>query len=144
MISFTGHLETSVEELRAFELLADMDQLDRWNPNVTESTRTSGERLAVGSTYRSTIRRGPLRFVARSELVEVDSGRSVTHAGSISVMWSVDSLRFEPTGDGTCITFENQTRLPGWMQPLSPALNAAFQTQAKRAVEGARRYLESR
>ena len=141
MISFVGQLDVAVDPGRAFDLLADMDRLDRWNPNVVEST--TGERFEVGSTYRSTIRRGPMRITARSELVRVDPGRSVSYAGAIGVMWSVDSLRFEPADGGTRITFENQTRLPWWMQPFGPILDAAFQPQARRAVEGARRYVEA-
>lgn len=142
MIEFTGYLDVALPHDIVFEKLADMSELDRWNPNVTASRRTSGERLVVGSTYLSTIQRGPLRMVAHSTLTEVDPGRSVTYEGSISRLWSVDSLRFEPHGAGTRITFFNRTRPPAWMRPLGPILNAAFQPQERKAVDGARRYLE--
>ncbi len=80
-------------------------------------------------------------MTARSKLVTVDRGRRVQYEGSIAGFWSVDSLTFEPRGDGTLITFHNETRGPGWLRPFIPLLNAAFQRQARRAVNGADRYL---
>ena len=82
-----------------------------------------------------------MRMTARSTLTEVEPGRSVTYEGSISGLWSVDSLTFEPRGEGTRITFSNRTRPPAWLGPFTPILNAAFQPQARKAVEGARRHL---
>ena len=71
------------------------------------------------------------------------TSRSVTYEGSISGLWSVDTLTFEPRGEGTRIVFENRTTTPTLLRPISPILNAAFQPQARRAVEGARRYLQA-
>lgn len=141
MIEFTGHLDVAAPPEYVFGRLADMDELHQWNPSVTESQRLAGDRLTVGSTYLSTIRRGPIRMTARSRLTEIEPGRSVTYEGSISSLWSIDSLTFEPRGEGTRITFHNLTTTPKWVRPLTPILNAAFQPQARRAVEGARRYL---
>ncbi len=120
-----------------------MAELDRWNPNVTDSRRTAGDRLTVGSTYVSTIRRGPLRMTARSELTAIERNRSVTYEGTIAGFRSTDSLTFEPHGSGTCITFSNQSQPPKWLRFLSSLFDLAFQPQARRAVEGARRYLEA-
>ena len=143
MIEFTGQLDVALPPESVFERLADMAELDQWNPNVTTSQRTDGERLQVGSTYLSTIRRGPMRMTARSTLTEVKLGRSITYEGSILGLWSVDTLTFEPIGEGTRITFRNHTRTPRWLRPFVPILNAAFQPQAHSAVEGARRYLNA-
>ena len=143
MIGFTGQLEVDGPPATMFELLADMAELHQWNPNVRSSQRISGNRFESGSRYESTIARGPIRMTARSELVTVKQGRKVQYEGSIAGFWSVDSLTFEPSGDGTRITFHNETRAPGWLRPLIPLLNAAFQRQARRAVEGAERYLAS-
>lgn len=142
VIAFTGHLDVALPPDVVFAKLADMAELYRWNPNVTASGRTGGDRLTPGSTYVSTIRRGPLRMTARSTLTAVEPGEMVTYEGSIWGLWSVDSLTFEPQGGGTSITFRNRSKPPGWLRPLAPILNAAFQPQARRAVEGARRYLE--
>ena len=141
MIAFTGQLEVDSPPVIVFELLADMAGLHRWNPNVRASQRISGDRFARGSKYESIIARGPVRMTARSELVKVELGRKVVYEGSIAWFWSIDSLMFEESGDGTRITFRNQTRTPRWLSPLIPLLNASFQGQAQRAVEGAARYV---
>jgi len=141
VIAFTGQLEVDRPQVVVFELLADMAELHRWDPNVRKSRRISGDRLAPGSKYESIIARGPVRMTARSELVTVEPNQKVEYAGSISWFWSIDSLTFEPYGDGTRITFRNETRTPRWLRPLNPLLNASFQGQARRAVEGAARYL---
>ena len=141
MIEFTGRLEVDRPAHAVFELLADMAELHRWNPNVLSSRRSSGQRLEPGSTYESTIARGPLRLTARSRLTSVKPGRGVRYEGSIGGFWSVDSLTFQPSKEGTLVLFHNQTRTPLWLRPLTPLLNAAFQRQARRAIEGARRYV---
>lgn len=143
MIEFTEQLEVDQPPAVVFELLADMADLHEWNPNVPSSRRISGERFEAASRYESTIARGPVRMTARSELVTVDRGRRVQYEGSIGGFWSVDSLTFEPSGDGTLITFHNETRAPGWLRPLVPLLNAAFQRQARRAVKGAEQFIAS-
>ncbi|MBT8199907.1 MAG: SRPBCC family protein [Acidimicrobiia bacterium] len=143
MIRFIGQLEVDDPPAYVFDLLADMSVLHHWNPNVRTSRRVSGERFEPGSRYESTIARGPVRMTARSELVTVDPGRKVEYEGSILWFWSVDWLTFEPAGNGTRIIFENETQAPRWLGPFNGLLNAAFQRQATRAVEGARRYLAS-
>lgn len=80
-------------------------------------------------------------MTALSELVAVEPIRMVRYEGSISGFWSTDSLTFQPVGSKTRIVFSNETTTPRWMRPLAPLLNAAFQRQAQRTVEGARRYL---
>ncbi|MDX1448344.1 MAG: SRPBCC family protein [Acidimicrobiia bacterium] len=140
-MEFVGHLDVPYQPEMVFDHLADMAELDRWNPNVTTSRRVSGDRLTVGSTYISTIERWPLRLTAQSTLTRVEPARSVTYEGNISGFWSVDSLRFEAHGGGTRITFQNFSRPPLWLRWLGPLLDVAFRPQAQRAVEGARRYL---
>ena len=144
MIQFKGTLEVDQPPEVAFALLADMAELHRWNPNVRGSRRTAGDRLELGSRYESTVARGPIRMTARSELVAVEPGRKVTYEGSIGRFWSVDSLSFEPSGEGTLITFHNETKTPPSLRPLVPLMNATFQSQARKAVDGARQYLVNR
>lgn len=144
MIGFVQELDVDLPPSAVFDLLADMAELDRWNPNVRDSRRTGGDRLEPGSHYESTIVRGPLRMTARSELITVEPNRRVQYEGSIALFWSVDSIAIEPSGEGTRITFRNETRTPTWLRPLTGLLNALFQRQARRAVEGASRYLDGR
>ena len=65
-----------------FELLADMAELHRWNPNVRSSQRVSGDRLEEGSEYESIIVRGPVRMTARSVLVAAEPSQAVRYEGS--------------------------------------------------------------
>lgn len=141
MIRFTGELEVECTPAYAFERLADMTELDLWNPNVTSSRRIEGGRLEPGSRYESVIVRGPIRMTAESTLVEVEPGLRVRYEGSISIFWSVDELRFEASESGCRITFSNESHGPGWLRILGPLLDAAFQPQARKAVHGAQRHL---
>lgn len=144
MISFTGELEVACTPAYAFDRLADMTQLDQWNPNVTRSRRIEGEPLELGSRYESTIVRGPFRMKAESTLVAVEPWRLVRYEGAISVFWSRDQLRFDETVQGCRITFSNESRGPAWLRPIEPLLDMAFQPQARKAVRGAQRYLTDR
>lgn len=144
MIEFTGSLDVAQSPEVTFDLLADMANLDRWNPNVVQSALVSGTSLEPGARFESVIKRGPIRLTAKSELIAVDPARRVEYAGSIGGFWSVDSLMFEPSGSGTRITFSNETTVPRWLRPLTPFLDAAFQRQARKAVAGAEEYLAQR
>ena len=144
MIRFTEELEVACTPSRAFEALADMADLDLWNPNVTSSRRIEGERLESGSRYESVVARGPIRLKAESTLVEVELDRRVRYEGAISVFWSVDELTFEASEQGCRITFSNESQVPAWLRPVEPLLDAAFQPQARKAVGGAQRYLSQR
>ena len=141
MIGFSHQVEVRQPPLYVFEMLADMDDLAKWNPNVTASKRTHGNRLELNSTYKSTLIRGPIRMTATSTLVALETGRTVRYEGPIGPFWSVDTLTFRPARHGTQLTFHNQTGTPAWMTPLHPILNALFQPQARRAVDGALEYL---
>lgn len=111
MISFAEQLEVPCAPDIAFELLADMAELDRWNPNVPSSRRVSGERFEPGSRYQSVLARGPIRLTARSELVTVEPGRRVEYQGSIAWFWSVDSMEFVADGE-TARASRSETRRP--------------------------------
>lgn len=141
MIRFIGTCEVVGSIDRVFGALADMTDLDRWNPNVVRSERVRGGRLEPGSRYRSVIKRGPFELIADTELVVVDPSRLVEYRGTISGFESVDRLTFEPTKGGTMVTFFNESRPPVWLRPATPLLNLVFQPQARRAVAGARAYL---
>lgn len=141
MLRFLGELDVDLPPKAAYGRLADMAQLDRWNPNVDDSERIGGEHLAVGSTYRSTVVNGPVRMTARSELMRVEPGRFVEYEGSIGPFWSVDSLSFEPHDGGTRVTFRNETTVPIWLRWATRIMQAVFQRQAQRAVDGAARHL---
>ena len=81
-------------------------------------------------------------MVARSRLTRVDPPRLVEYQGTINGFWSVDRLTFADAQHGTRVQFYNDSE-PIWLlRPLTPILNAAFQPQARKAVDGARVYLE--
>ncbi len=95
MIRFEGRLELTQSPAESFDHLADMAELHRWNPNVRSSVRVSGDRFEVGSTYESTIVRGPVRMTAHSTLVAISMGSLVRYEGSIAGFWSADWITFE-------------------------------------------------
>ncbi len=141
MIGFSQQIDVRGAPHVVFELLGDMNDLDLWNPSVSSSRRTQGDRWELGSRYESTVVRGPIEMSAKSTLVAIESGRTVRYEGSIGPFWSVDTLNFRPSRLGTQITFHNQTGTPPWMRPFHPLLHALFQRQAKRAVNGALDYV---
>ena len=141
MIGFSQQIEVRGAPHVVFELLGDMNDLDRWNPSVSSSRRTQGDRWELGSRYESTVANGLVKMTAKSMLVAIELGRTVRYEGPIGPFWSVDTLTFRPARLGTQITFHNQTRTPPWMRPFHPLLNALFKRQASRAVNGAFDYV---
>ncbi len=55
--------------------------------------------------------------------------------------WNRDWIQFTPEGEGTRLTFRNESSLPRWARPLRWVISTAFHRQAQRSVDGAARYL---
>ena len=139
-INFEQSTTVPVAPAAAFAI-ADMASLADWNPAVTRSELLEGDPLVKGARYACTLARGPLRLQVFPELVDVVPERLVVYAGKFGFAHSTDTIEFAPEGQGTRLTFRNQSQLPVWARPFTLPITAAFHRQARRAVLGAVDYL---
>jgi len=58
MIGFSQQIKVRQPPHRVFELLGDMNDLDRWNVGVSSSRRTRRDRWELGSRFESTVAGG--------------------------------------------------------------------------------------
>lgn len=140
VIRFEGSISVPEAPSDAFRL-ADMSNLADWNPAVRTAELVSGEALTVGARFRCVVANGPARVTAHPVLERIEPNRLVTYSGRFGPARSEDTIRFEPEGTGTRLTFTNVSTLPRWMRPLRALITRPFHRQAWKAVAGANRYL---
>ena len=139
-VRFEGSLSVPESPSDAFRL-ADMTNFADWNPAVRTSALVAGEALNVGARFRCVVANGPARLTAHPALIRIELDRLVTYAGTFGLAHSEDTIRFEPDGTGTRLTFVNITTVPVWARSLRRLITRVFHRQAWKAVEGADGYL---
>ena len=125
----------------AFDYVADFTTTAEWDPGILRASRLAGDDPGLGSRY---------------EVVSLFNGREVTleyenrdhqrptrlvFAGGNERFESVDTLTFEPAGDGTRIVYAADFSMKGLLRLAEPFLRGRFDDIAKKAVAGLRRAL---
>jgi hypothetical protein len=142
-IRFEGTADVPDSPSDAFTI-ADMARLSEWNPAVRRSELIDGTAMTVGATYRCVVVNGPARLTATPVLTAVEAGCFISYSGKFGFAHSEDSIRFDPAGEGTRLTFRNVSRLPGWTRPLAGLITRVFHRQAQKSIDGAVAYLDRR
>lgn len=136
-VSATGSIDIDAPPEVVWNLLTDIVNWPRWNPDVTEA-RLSGD-LAPGSEF--VWKAGP--GTIRSTLLEVEPPESIAWSGRTMGIEAVHIWSIEPNGSGSTLSTSESWRgllprlLKGAMgRTLDKAIQAGLQA-AKVAVEAA-------
>jgi carbon monoxide dehydrogenase subunit G len=128
----------------AFAYLSDFSTTEEWDPGVVEATRVGDAPVGQGTEFRLMAeflgRRTPLTY----RIVEYDPPQAVTFRGENSSVVSLDRVTFEPSDEGTRITYDADLALKGVFKLADPLLGLAFNRVGDRALEGLRTTLGTR
>jgi hypothetical protein len=102
----------------AFAMITDLDALASWNDQIAEVVERPPA-LAPGAIWKVRMQQGPMRWVSRSTVIELDADRHVfVHRSGTdddNPSWSEWRWRVLPAGDGSRIevgwTLHPRTRL---------------------------------
>lgn len=93
--------------------VTDPDNFDAYVDGYGEGRVLSAERTGVGARYEWVGRTGPLRIVAREEVVAWHEGRRVEYRGDMAGVTFDSAMEVEPdSDDGSRLRVEISYRLP--------------------------------
>jgi carbon monoxide dehydrogenase subunit G len=138
MARYTTTVHTPLEPSEAFAYMADLTNMQEWDPGVARATKVRGEGL--GATYDVTVTAGT-RPTLRYEIVEHDAPRRVRFVARTRTLESVDEVRVEPDSHGAIVTYDAKLTLVGPLRIFDRALQLFFDRLGDRAAAGLRRAL---
>jgi carbon monoxide dehydrogenase subunit G len=139
---------TTIDSPRApeelFAYLSDFSNAKEWDPGVVEASREGTGQVAVGTAFRLVAafmgRKVPLTYV----VTVLEAPRTVTFRGENASVVSLDTISFEPHGEGTRVTYDADLRLKGPAQLADPLLKLVFTRIGDKAAAGLHEALQGR
>lgn len=141
MARFVTSIESSLSAEAAFDLIANFDTIQDWDPGVTESERLDSGELRVGSAFRVVSAFGPQRIPLTYVIRELQAPERVLLVAETTDFSSHDIITVEPTEKGSVLTYDATLTLHGFRKLADPALKLAFLVIGKRAEAGLQKAL---
>jgi carbon monoxide dehydrogenase subunit G len=144
MARYHATIDTPQATNEVFAYLSDFATAEDWDPGVVEAECLGNEPVGEGTRFRLVA-----EFMGRKtdliyQIVEYDPPRVVTFLGGNRAVSSRDRITFEPTHEGTRVTYEAHLQLKGALRVLDPLLQVAFKRTGDRALAGLRGILSER
>ncbi len=140
-ISEPLNVPTSIEA--AFDHVADFTTSAAWDPGITEARRLDDGPIGMGSRFEVQLKLGPTTVPLVYEITAYERPNRVVLTTKGLVHRGEDDVRFQPTDDGTEVTWNALFALRGPGLLLDPALGVGFRKTAAKAVQGLERSLRA-
>ncbi len=121
-----------------FRYAADFENVEQWDPGVTESRKVSSGPVREGTEYRVVAKSGPSRIPMRYVVTDYSPPNRVVLEGEGKRIRAIDSITFEQEGSGTKITYEADLSFSGLLGSAEPMMRGTLDRVGKKAVEGLR------
>lgn len=144
MASYTAKVQTGWTRQEAFDYLADFSSVSDWDPNIPRAECVSGPPRQLGAKFEVDFEAIGQNFTLTYETIEIEEPSKVVLRSDKTGISSLDTLTFEPSGDGTLVTYEAELTLSGPLKLADPVLQAGFDKAGAEAEGGlAKRLAES-
>ncbi len=144
MARYHASIETQQTPAEVFSYLSDFSTAAEWDPGVVEAERLDDEPLAEDARFRLVADFMGRRTALTYRIVEYDAPHAVAFLGENATVTSRDQITFEPTEEGTRVSYDADLRLKGPLRVIDPLLALAFNRTGDRALEGLREVLRRR
>lgn len=131
-----------------FDYLADLRNLQEWDPGVSSSTLVEGAEPSIGAVYRVIASGMELRY--QTERYDRGVSDQTPRSPSVTVLraenWllaSTDTITVEATESGSSATYEAELSLRAPLSLFDPILQQLFNRIGDRAANGLARKLGS-
>ena len=142
MIKFQETAATSLSVAEAFTQLGEFANIQDWDPGVTSSRKTSDQPTGVGTVYAlDPLYRGR-KMEMQYRVTEFDTNRRLVVEGSGGMVKAVDTIEFEPTPDGTKVTYIAELTLTGIARLAEPLMKSRFAEVVRSGGDGLRGWLK--
>jgi hypothetical protein len=128
MAAETFVVESTLSPEAAFDAVIDLLRVGEWDRGVRDPRLIAGDAGSVGARYEVTVTGfDGAPTTAIYELTIVDRPTTFTMVGTHADFRTDDTVTFQPTSEGCCVTYDASLELLGDEPPMSDVqLAAAF------------------
>jgi uncharacterized protein YndB with AHSA1/START domain len=116
---FTNTITINRRPAEVFRFLARFENVPQWNYAISETRKTTGGPVNVGSRYRQT-RTIPARSVETFEVIEFEPDRRLSVRGTRGPFQGEITYLLEPAGNATAVTNSMGLQPPGPLRLVAP------------------------
>jgi len=142
MIKLQETAATSLSVAEAFAHVGDFANIQEWDPGVTLSTKTSDQPTAVGTVFALDVSYGGRNMAMQYRVTAFDADRRLVLEGSGGMVKAIDTIEFEPSPDGTKVTYMADLSLTGIARLAEPFMKGRFAEIGRSAGDGLRAWLK--
>ena len=132
---------TSLSPDDAFAYVGDFANIDRWDPGVTRSVKSTAGDVSVGTVYDLVLDYRGREMNMQYEVTDYEPTKRIVLVGTGGPIHAIDTISFEPNGDGTLVTYEADLRLRGIARIIQPLMKGRFEAIGDAAGNGLRSWL---
>ncbi len=132
---------TALSPAEAFAHVAEFENIDQWDPGVAESAKGTSGATGVGSVYNLVLNYRGRNMNMQYIITEWEPDKRVVLVGTGGPVKAIDTITFEPSGEGTVVTYGADLQLTGFARLFQPLMASRFAAIGEAAGEGLRRWL---
>lgn len=125
----------------AFAHVGDFANIDNWDPGVTRSVKATAGDVSVGTIYDLVLDYRGREMNMQYEVTDYEPTKRIVLVGTGGPIKAVDTISFEPNGDGTLVTYEAHLQLRGIARIIQPLMKGRFEAIGDAAGKGLRTWL---
>ena len=141
MSRYTTLITSSWPVDRAFDYMSDFANAAQWDPGVLEARRHDTGPLGVGSQFELVVSFAGRTRTMSYRMEEYEVNRRVVFSSVTRSLRSVDTLSFEPRGEGCVMTYDAELSFSGAAGLANPLLALIFRRVGDRARDSLRHML---
>jgi hypothetical protein len=130
---FTTTIRSRSSQADAFAYMAAFENAREWDPSVTEATRAGNEPLGVGTSFEVVSRFGPRLVPLTYTIVRYEPDGLVVLEARSKGFVSTDTIRVEPAGDTSTVTYDAMLTFSGLGRLADPLMQVVFNRVGRKA-----------
>lgn len=136
MPRYTVTVRCPLSPADAFAYMADLTNIEQWDPGVAQVLQVTGNGPSLGAEYDVDVRRPVGVLTLRYCVMSFDAPRCVVAHARSSAFTSVDTMTVDADENGSTVTYEAVLTLNGLLGLANPFLGIAFRVIGDRAAAG--------
>ena len=122
MIRLKQTIEVDRPVRDVFRYAGDFENVEQWDPGVSESRKVTPGPVDVGTAYSVVVKSGPLRIPMRYTVTEYAPPNKVVLEGKGKRITALDSITFEERPNGTEVIYTADLSFSGPLASAEPMM----------------------
>jgi len=119
-----------------FQYAGDFENVEQWDPGVSESKKITPGPLDVGTAYSVVVKSGPLRIPMRYTVTEYAPPNKVVLEGNGKRISALDSITLEERSNGTEVAYTADLSFSGPLASAEPMMKGILDRVGRKAISG--------